>query len=714
MSDLPGSAGGLPTLADTGSTDTWPCAAACAALFCVAMGMSSIAGLLILRSGLPTPGLLPLYCGALLIAIAFAPFLLPQRYLAGQQGLPVIASTTALAAMCLPLLGFLHPTLALFGTGAAALAGLARSLRWLVRMSAAGWLLVLAAAPLAALHIFPLDGLAYVYAAETAPLGLLDNATYFQAAVTHMIQLHGVPSIGADGLQLLHYHFGSHFWFAGIGLATGAPPLYVYPFAQTAVLLPVLYLGVALAAAVLARPGVGAVTLVAICIGLLASFDAFISRVHNSSESYTFSLAAFLLILPLVIYLHEAPAASGAPARRTAGLWLVALLATAAITALKVSTGYLLTGMLAYAAWRRFGVGGPTWVVAAVLAGIMLCAKLVFSPRGFVIGDPMILLASYKQYIVADTFFSLLLPLVFLLALRYQPRLVPAAGAEAGEEKFELTLSRTSLRTRLSGILRAPRRREELWLVGLLVAFLPVLVLPIGSNAVYFSAMPHWLLLPAAVAWLAGWAGAQMRGRCVFAALAALVLTTLTFLPVNLDMRGVRAFLSAVDNGAPGPKLMNEPQAMKRFFAANLAGERVFFGSQFVAKLKENPWQRFGADLHAMARERGAAFAVFVPPSNHAFWNKLEGTGPYWCADMHLYIPAQAGAVMLKGLQPLEPVCPMFAPGSPDYGAAAHTAELDDAGLCKHAATVGIRTVLIANSATEPGRNRTISCNSSK
>jgi hypothetical protein len=687
-------------------TMPWPRVAAGAALFGTTMGAAALLALSFLRSGLPTPPLLAPYCALLLVAVMFSPFLLPGRCLEGQGVLPPAAAGTLLAALCLPLLAYLHPMLAFAVTALVALCGLLRGLRLLAGFPLAGWVLAVLGAALAALHVFPVDGLSYVYAAETAPLGLLDNATYFQAAVSSIIAAHGVPSIGADGLQLLHYHFGSHFWFAAVGEAAHASPLYAYAFGQLAVLLPALYVAVLLAAGALARPNADRVAILAIGVALLAVFDTFISRVHLSSESFTFSLAAALAVLPLMLRMHEAPG------RVPSGQWIVALCAIAVITTLKVSTGYVLVGILAYMAWRRFGFAAPAWGVGIVLALILACAKLFFSPRGFVIADPMILLSSYKQYIVADNFFTLLLPAAFVLAAWYGPQLRARAGAPAGQ--YELSLDRTPLRTRLRGLAQAPRTRTELWLVAITVAFLPVLLLPIGSNAVYFSEMPHWLLLPAAVAWLAGLAGERARAKWVVAALAALVLVTLPFLPVNVDFKGLRAFVGAVDDGAPGPKLMNEPQALKRFFAANLSHEKVLFGSEFVRKLQANPWQRFAADLRATVREKGQGFGVFVPPSNLAFWNKLEGTGPYWCADMHLFIPSQTGAVMVKGLQPAEQTCPMFGPGSPDYGPAAHTAAVDDAALCGHAAAAGVSSVLIVNSATEPARNRMISCNGSK
>ena len=678
------------------------------------MGLSGLLGLQVLRSGLPTPHLLPVYCALLLVAVAFSPFLLPQRFLHTDKGLPPTAAVAVPITLCLPLLAYWHPPLALAATALAATVGLLRASRHLADLPLAGWILTLIGAPVAALHVFPVDRLSYVYAAETAPLGLLDNDTYFHAAVSSVIQAHGVPSIGADGLQLLHYHFGSHFWFAAMADATQGTPLYTYPFGQLVILIPALYLAVLLAAAALSRSSAYPMGILIAGVALLAGFDAFIWRQHLTSESFTFSLVAALVLLPLMVRLHQTP--EGAATRTQVAQWIILLGIIAFITTLKVSTGYVLASVAAYMAWRRFGFALPAWGIGAVLALTLLCAKLFLSPRGFVIADPMILLSSYVPYIVPGNFFTLLLPVVFILVHWYSPQLEPKNGEQARVSRYELTLNRTPWRSRLRGVVYAPRVRAELWLVAILAALLPVLILPIGSNAVYFSAMPHWLLLPLAVAWMATLADARGRVKWVAGALLTLAMVTLTFLPINVDLKGLRTFISAVDKGAPGPDLMTEPQALKRFLSGNLKTERVLFGSDFLAKLQQNPWLRFTTTLRTDVRERGAGFGVFVPPSNLEFWNKLEGSGAYWCADMHLFIPSQTGATMVKGLQPLEQTqsCTMFGPGAPDYGTVAHTVEITDTALCSHAESVGLSSVLIVNSATEPPRNRIISCNGSK
>lgn len=676
-----------------------------AALFSSLSGIFMLSGLAFLRSGLPTPPLLMPYCAALLVAVAFSPFLFPA-------GRPV--SAAALAALCLPLLGFLHPGLAIVAVGGVAILGLLRGMRWLRAIPGYGKLFLLAGPPLVALHAFPADGLMFVYAAETAPYGLLDNATYFQTAVTHILQLHRVPSIGADGLQLIHYHFGSHFWFAGIALATGSTPLHAYPPAQLAVLVPLLYFALFAAAGELARSDRRAPMLVIVCAGMVALFDSVILRIHYSSESFTFSLLGALLVLPLVLRLHEdGPATEPGGVRR----WLIALAAIAAIASLKVSTGYVLAAMAAFSAWSHYRTRWPAFAIIASLAAIMVVSQGFFAPRGFYISNWLILLSSYKQYVIPENLFTLVVPAACGLFLWFRPEVIRSAGIGSGDTQIELRLRPRRARGLLRDLLSLPRLRAQVVVAGAVAAYLPVFLLPIGSNAIYFSLMPHWLLLPLVAAAVCGM-GDPIGGRSLpgpaLAAVAILVLTTIPFLPVNLDLKGLRGFLAAVDRGSPGAPLMVEPQAMKKLLAGSFARTHGLFDSAFVDKLQRYPWTQRMREIAATAGSAGRRFAVFVPPSNRDFWNKLAGTGPYWCADMHLYIPSQTGALMIKGLQPLDQPCDMFAPGSPDYGEVSHSAETVDADLCRHAATLGVETVLVLNSVAEPTRNRTLSCIGSK
>ena len=261
----------------------------------------------------------------------------------------------------------------------------------------------------------------------------------------------------------------------------------------------------------------------------------------------------------------------------------------------------------------------------------------------------------------------------------------------------------------------------RLAIVGTIAAALPVLLMPIGSNAVYFSVMPHWFLLPVAAAFLARalpTTATAFAWRTGLAAWCMLLVPALLFAPLNLDVKGLRGMLAAFDDAsAAGGQMMREPQAMKRYFMENLAAHRTLFDERFGREFEDNPWVKVMHQVRGEARAAGSGFAVFVPPTNRAFWNKLEGTGPYWCADMHLFIPSQTGVPMLRGLQPADQGCPMFAPGSPDYGPESRTADLDDAALCRHGAIRGIKTIFVLDTVgflDNGASNRTIACHQAR
>jgi hypothetical protein len=680
-----------------------------AAAFSVATGLSMIGGLAFLRSGLPTPASLAPLCALLLVAAAVAPFLLPVRLLAPDDALPGIAPAASLATLMLPLLAFAGAPLVWATVSLVAVAGLWRAARWLRGLSWSAWLFLAVAAPLTAFHVYPADAATWVWAPETARYGLLDNASYFQTAIAYLVQSYGVPSIGADGLHALHYHFGSHYWFAGIGLAAGSTPLYTYPFARLGVLIPALYFGVSYAAVALARDRGSSSAVFMTVVGVLAIFDALIFALHYNSESFTFSIVGALLILPLLVRLYLGE--RGTPAAGSSTAWICAVAAIAAITALKVSTGYVLLAMLLYSALRQFGRSWKTGATVAAVAAILLAAAAFLSPRGYTISGWQLLLASYQQYIVPQTLFTLVIPLACALFAWFEPRLAPDGAA--GRLEFRARTPRIAALPRY--LFTGDRTLTQLMVVAAAAALLPVLVLPIGSNASYFSLMPHWLLMPVVVGFLAAWiahAWTPLGTGALAAALSA--ITTFTFLPLTLDMAGVLRLFAAVDRGAPGSPVLGEPPSLRRFFATNLKAEGTLFDAAFRDKLAAYGWSRRLDEIRAAARTEGRQFGVFVPASNRAFWTKLEGTGPYWCADMHLYIPSQTGALMVRGLQPADLPCVMFAPGSPDYGPESRTGEATDAALCAHGARVGVRRILVLASMDDAAANRTLSCDPAK
>ena len=65
---------------------------------------------------------------------------------------------------------------------------------------------------------------------EDIDLGTAHSDTYFHIALSGIIAKFLVPTIGADGLEFIKYHFGSHLVAAGLSKSSGgrAAEVYVY------------------------------------------------------------------------------------------------------------------------------------------------------------------------------------------------------------------------------------------------------------------------------------------------------------------------------------------------------------------------------------------------------------------------------------------------------------------------------------------------------
>jgi hypothetical protein len=205
----------------------------------------------IVRTGLSSPPLLSVGCAILAVASAFAPLALPSRWRSGLLEVPWVFPLVTLGVLLSPALVFVTgPALALLYPLIAA-RGMWGAAPWLSRVRVSEGLLLLSGPLLLALYLFtriyhpPWD---HVFAPEFARFDSLRGDTLLHAALAHLIQETGRPSSGLDGLVPMHYHFGSHVWFAAIGSLTHTTPLYSYVVGTMAVVIPALYGAVLLSA----------------------------------------------------------------------------------------------------------------------------------------------------------------------------------------------------------------------------------------------------------------------------------------------------------------------------------------------------------------------------------------------------------------------------------------------------------------------------------
>jgi hypothetical protein len=670
------------------------------------------------RSGLPTPPWLAPGCLALFAAFATAPFAAPGRaallrspFAAPFASLLVLASPV-LALVVGPALGALYPPLALFG-----LWGTVRALR---RCTPGELALLALGPPLLALYlfasIFPYP-FAHVFRPELAALDGLTGDAILHAALAHLIQAAGRASSGLDGFVPIHYHLGSHAWFAGIGVATGAEPLVAYPAATMIVAVPGLVTALLLAIASLARSGEGVAGRALVALALVLLFDRIGWDAYYRSESHALGLCALLLGLPALFDL------AGAPERRGPGdaLRVLAALATVAIAAAtKVSAGLLFAAVFAWVVARAYGPSARGAALLLLLGAVLIGVLLPLSPRAGIAAPGFFSpLDFYRRF---DPFggarpepldprkahSSLLLPLLFvatsILARRRKRAPAQAERAAGG--------SSSGARPRRAEIIGLAWRGRpgpaELVLVATLAALVPGLTVALGHDAWWFQNAAHWTALAFAAAALPLAPPRAARRR----ALAALGFVVALALGVERVRDLPRRFSSQVDLVIAGAEAAGgRPGALTRgrgFAAAleALSERRPLFPSELAREIAASPMARIAALVGAAKAGAGAPLAVHVPPENDAFWGRQD-----LCQKRPFLVPALTGVPLLAGIPAR---CPLIRTWGAfccrDYDARSVNRPLSPARLCQHAGRRGIATVFVLRSLEEPERNEILRC----
>lgn len=201
--------------------------------------------------------------------------------------------------------------------------------------------------------------------------------TLYHAAVGEMLLRQGMPSVGADGVQLLRYHWGSHWLYAGLSRLVGISVLDGYqlfpPIVGGALLVRA---ATALTEALIARweCALRRNDLVPVLLVLTVAATGFIhpavalamgvSEQRLVSESLVLAVALLLETAVMLVAISRA-----GNAQRV--WWAVAPLCVAIISVTKISVGAILLALIGWLAlrWRpRADVVRWSAVVASALA----------------------------------------------------------------------------------------------------------------------------------------------------------------------------------------------------------------------------------------------------------------------------------------------------------------------------------------------------------
>jgi hypothetical protein len=640
-----------------------------------------------LRSGLHNPPLLVPSCLLIMAVILFAPLLLPRTRLFSTinvrcAAMPLL-SLAVLGGVLLAL--FVHAYLLLL-YAAIFLAGARRALQ-LLRPE--GWLsfaFCIAVGCIVGLYLFgTVQGLNYagLFSPEQALLGTLNHDTTFHSSIAFLIQNFGIPSIGLDGIVLIKYHFGTHFWFAALGRLASAEPIYSYGAAVPIVAAPLLVVSVLLSAISIDHGRKPLAGYLLIAFALIFLSDRIGWQSYYISESYTFALIGLLLLLPLLAFL----AGDDDYSARIAFVGITtALLAIPFLTLLKISVGALWTAAVGYIAIRRYGLTSFGILTGTLGIAILLAVLWSITPATKdynTISNDLIMPFYFFRLFGLTSYSSIVIPMLFLLS---KTRLYGGDGlfvsfTRKSDLMFEATI-----------------------VVALLASIPPMVGIPQDSAVWYFFNVSQWIAIVLLAARLAPqtlpWPAHTVAVRSFPVMLAAVCVLVLTLF--GDIYRQAMSVVIAADQKSGGT-LLNGGKA-SQYFVGAVKGEHVMWDSAFRNVVLANAGNQLIQTVWHALNKPDKDVAVFIPPENSAFWS-LSGA----CHEKHNLQVALTGQPSLFGAPPASYGC------DPDvyttlFGRDNNSRSISDADLCEHARRRNIKRVIIVAESKPSERNRVLDC----
>jgi hypothetical protein len=682
----------------------------------------AFAGLFLLRGGLGDDP----WGVVRLLLLSLAPIWIPTaaaiKWQEGRFGFALAISLGLIAGAAIPVGGlFFGAATSVFAAIATAVScGYAQYRHFsLIRRE---WLPIAVVALVSALAFVLFTEPSHLFFREMMLLGTGMTDRYETAAIAQMIAKYHAPSIGADGLQLFHYHTLSMVLAAGMAKS-----------ANVDVLLSYLYWG-----------GIGLKALL-VWVFLAAGFFFWRQTFHRhapvafmliyawsssfllgatESESFVLGMAMLLSLVPLFMVLLSNNAVSAFEP------WLVIIsLAVGSIfcAAAKVSAGFLCVPIFVLALWRyrRRPV-----LVAAILVSLVLLAvatRLWFSPTDLSEPLPMgLFLLGYYQYLFNQlTVVSYLLPLIVIF-------LFSAEFTVHENDGKRLLLSAATYDARAPGHgLMPPVRMAITWffdlnpiaqyLVMVIAACLTVLLLvPISGNNTYFSLIMFGLslfFLP--IAFLGSLKGEYSLGwarTAVTILLGAALLYRAAYF--GLPGQGLQGVVSSLyktafpEEGAPHLKAQILGSIRRNGLPFSFLGDRI----------EAAPFSSMKRLLDVQAAQEKGRLAVFVPPNASEIWEGLLHSTQlnWWCFSGHLVVPAVMGQMQIRSIEPKQVERRCLPSGlSAYYGFGAEqdehrSADLTDHELCDIAGRWSADRIYKLVSYRQPEKNSVITCAAGK
>ncbi len=639
-----------------------------------------------LRSGLENPHLLIPSCILVVTAALLAPLLLPYRGLMSDLRWRTVAMPIlTFAVLGSVVFALVTQSFLFIFYVAICLVGASRAIQLLRPEGLANFIFCIFTGGLIGLYLFcTVQSLNYagLYSPEQALLGTLNHDTTFHSALAFMIQNYGVPSIGMDGIVPLKYHFGSHFWFAGLGRLAATEPLFSYGAGVPIVLAPMLITSLFLSGASVdqgQRPLAGYL-LIGIALVLLSDNIGWQS--YYISESYTCGLIGLLLLLPLLASLASEQTFSR---QQQLMAFALAIAAIPLLVVLKISVGALWTAALGYLLLRRYGFGIRSVLIGAATSAVFLLVLWKISPAASdykVTGNSIVVPFYFFRRMERSSFSSFVIPIILLLS---QTRLYGGPGLVA------MAKQRSNLMI------------EAMIVMLVLGSIPPILGIPQDSAVWYFLNVAQWMAIALLIAQDAPKFSVATN---VIATRALPLIFSLAFVLMLTLYYGVYqqalSVVNAADKKANG-QLLNT-RSVSQYFREALSREHVMWDRAFRAIVANNVGEQITQTVRKQLPSPDRNTAVFIPPENTAFWSLHNG-----CHERFNTQVALTGQPSLLGGPPESYGCDSDVYTS-DYGSNFKSKDLSDTALCDHAKMRHIQRVLIIGDGTMGGRNRMLDC----
>jgi hypothetical protein len=552
---------------------------------------------------------------------------------------------------------------------------------------------------------------------EEITLGTAHSDAYFHLALSNMLAKFLVPTIGADGLEFVRYHFGSHIVAAGMSNTSGARVSEVYVY-WGAVNLRLQFLWGILWCSLSLLPQHSYPFQIRARLLVLMSFTCLTTSLFNSES---FLLASGILIGVMPLLANYVTVVGGSIYRH---YWqLLIILGIAFIcAATKVSVGYFVAVVLIYACcvnfkdWKR-------WVITITgLCALAIATVVLFSPLDVAISKAKfnIILSSYLQLATLTTLLSIILPIA-ILAVQLVTLRQLSYSTHTQKKIFHISFVSFKVNnfSDFFKIQRSQAGGSQILFISLLACIVVAFTMPIGSNLGYFSAVLLVMsiaLIPIGfyrtVSTLKHFSLVKLLGFGLAATITVHFLTSgFQFVTQMLKIAACVGCNPEAQTNTSQPVAL---EVRPKHRLLNSLREHRTLWTTTQSLINSSQWHVLIQSIEQFAGNQPGT-VVFVPPSNELFWTRLKRVNPYWCLIPQLMIPAQAGVPMLRGISPVQLEQECSSTGMIWYGFGKQqdshrTSEFNDHELCELAVSKGFSRIFVLNSIYDKEQNIKLLC----